>query len=95
MTHYLIVRLNERSFADEYIEVVTPILDEMLAEISGLEKYEIIKNKVDGKNNSDVMVKFIFNSIDDLENNYKPHVLHSRLKAATAYLVASKTIFDE
>ena len=95
MTHYIIVKLIDKSNIDKYVSLAKPIYEEMVKTIDGLNSYEIIINKVNGKNNYDVMAKLYFNSIDDLENNYKPNNLHHRLKEETEFLVEKKTIFDE
>lgn len=95
MTHYIIVKLKDINTIDEYINIVNPIYNEMVNTINGLNSYDLIINKVNGKNNYDVMAKLYFNSIDDLENNYKPNNLHHKLKDSSEHLVEKKTIFDE
>ena len=95
MEHYIIVKLLDKSNVDLYISIVKPIYEEMVETIDGLSKYELIINKVNGKNNYDVMARLYFDSIDDLENNYKPNHLHHDLKNKSEYLVEKKTIFDE
>ena len=95
MTHYIIVKLKDINTIDDYINIVKPIYDEMVKSINGLNNYDLIINKVNGKNNYDCMAKLFFDSIDSLENNYKPNNLHHRLKEETEFLVEKKTIFDE
>ena len=95
MTHYIIVKLKDINTIDEYISIVKPIYDEMVKTIDGLNSYDLIINKVNGKNNYDVMAKLYFNSIADLETNYKPNNLHHKLKECSEHLVEKKTIFDE
>ena len=95
MTHYIIVKLKDINYLDEYISIVKPIYEEMVNTIEGLNSYELIINKVNGKNNYDVMAKLYFDSIDDLETNYKPNNLHHKLKDSSEHLVEKKTIFDE
>ena len=41
------------------------------------------------------MAKLYFNSLEDVENNYKPNNLHHKLKECSEHLVEKKTIFDE
>ena len=95
MTHYIIVKLKDINTIDEYVSIVKPIYNEMVSTINGLNSYDLIINKVNGKNNYDVMAKLYFNSIDDLELNYKPNNLHHKLKDESEHLVEKKTIFDE
>ena len=95
MTHYIIVKLKDINTIDDYINIVKPIYNEMVSTINGLNSYDLIINKVNGKNNYDVMAKLYFNSLDDLETNYKPNNLHHKLKDSSEYLVEKKTIFDE
>ena len=95
MKHYIIVKLLDKSNIDLYVSIVKPIYEEMVKTIDGLSKYELIINKVNGKNNYDVMARLFFDSIEDLENNYKPNHLHHDLKEKSEYLVEKKTIFDE
>ena len=95
MTHYIIVKLKDINSIDEYISIVKPIYNEMVETINGLESYDLIINKVNGKNNYDVMAKLYFNSLEDLETNYKPNNLHHKLKDESEHLVEKKTIFDE
>ena len=95
MTHYIIVKLIDKAKTEKYISLARPIYEEMVKTIDGLTSYEIIINKVNGKNNYDVMAKLYFNSIDDLETNYKPNNLHHKLKECSEHLVEKKTIFDE
>ena len=95
MTHYIIVKLKDINTIDEYINIVKPIYDEMVKSINGLNNYDLIINKVSGKNNYDVMAKLYFNSLEDLENNYKPNNSHHKLKEDSEHLVEKKTIFDE
>ena len=95
MTHYIIVKLKDIKTIDEYINIVKPIYEEMVETIDGLKSYDLIINKINGKNNYDVMAKLYFDSLEDLENNYKPNNLHHKLKEASEYLVEKKTIFDE
>ena len=95
MTHYIIVKLIDKTDIDRYVSLAKPIYEEMVKTINGLNSYEIIINKVNGKNNYDVMAKLYFDSIETLETNYKPNNLHHRLKEETEFLVEKKTIFDE
>lgn len=95
MTHYIIVKLIDKANIDKYVSLAKPIYDEMVKTIDGLNSYELIINKVNGKNNYDCMAKLYFDSIDSLETNYKPNNLHHRLKEETEFLVEKKTIFDE
>ena len=95
MTHYIIVKLIDKSNIDKYISLAKPIYEEMVKAIDGLTSYVIIINKVNGKNNYDVMAKLYFDSIEALENNYKTNNLHKKLKEETEFLVEKKTIFDE
>lgn len=95
MTHYIIVKLKDINTIDEYISIVKPIYDEMVKSINGLNSYDLIINKVNGKNNYDVMAKLYFNSLEDLESNYKSNNLHHKLKDESEFLVEKKTIFDE
>ena len=95
MTHYIIVKLIDKTDIDKYVSLAKPIYEEMVKTINGLNSYEIIINKVNGKNNYDVMAKLYFNSIEALEANYKPNNLHHKLKGETEFLVEKKTIFDE
>ena len=95
MIHYIIVKLKDINNLDEYINIVKPIYDEMVDTIDGLNSYDLIINKVNGKNNYDVMAKLYFDSLEDLENNYKPNNLHHKLKEDSEHLVEKKTIFDE
>ena len=94
-THYIIVKLIDKANIDKYVNLAKPIYEEMVKSIDGLNSYELIINKVNGKNNYDVMAKLYFDSIESLENNYKPNNLHKRLKEETEFLVEKKTIFDE
>ena len=80
---------------NDYINIVKPIYNEMVESINGLNSYDLIINKVNGKNNYDVMAKLFFDSLDDLETNYKPNNLHHKLKECSEHLVEKKTIFDE
>ena len=95
MTHYIIVKLKDIKTIDEYINIVKPIYEEMVETIDGLKSYDLIINKINGKNNYDVMAKLYFDSLEDLENNYKPNNLHHKLKEDSEYLVEKKTICDE
>ena len=95
MTHYIIVKLKDINNIDVYINLVKPIYEEMVKTIYGLNSYDLIINKINGKNNYDVMAKLYFNSLEDLENNYKPNNLHHKLKEDSEHLVEKKTIFDE
>ena len=95
MKHYIIVKLLDKSNIDLYISLVKPIYEEMVETIDGLSKYELIINKVNGKNNYDVMARLYFDSMESLESNYKPNHLHHDLKEKSEYLVEKKTIFDE
>ena len=51
MTHYIIVKLIDKSNIDKYISLAKPIYEEMVKAIDGLTSYVIIINKVNGKNN--------------------------------------------
>ena len=95
MIHYIIVKLKDINNIDDYINIVKPIYEEMVKTIDGLNSYDLIINKINGKNNYDVMAKLYFNSLETLENNYKPNNLHHKLKEDSEYLVEKKTIFDE
>ena len=95
MTHYIIVKLIDKANIDKYVSLAKPIYEEMVKTIDGLNSYELIINKVNGKNNYDCMAKLYFDSIASLETNYKPNNLHHRLKEETEFLVEKKTIFDE
>ena len=95
MIHYIIVKLIDKANIDKYISLAKPIYEEMIRSIEGLKSCEIIVNKIDGKNNYDVMAKLYFDSMESLEKNYKPNDLHKKLKEETEFLVEKKTIFDE